>query len=223
MGARSNLVPARLSVALALALASSTPARADRNPSAAFGLALLPGALVHGAGNYYAGERKTGGILFLSEVFGLALMNLSHPSGDPEQRLGDRDRATRSDGGLQTVGRVLFVGSWLYDLASASDAARRRNRRRVREGLELGFEPAAEGRRTSFNPRARYSVRFGRTVPPWRPPGPGPRPGRSARAGTRESSGCAPSTSPRRGSRRASSWQRECGWWRPPWIRARPW
>lgn len=151
------LLPMLLALLCSLA---ATPARADKNPSAAFGLALVPGALVHGVGNHYAGERKTGTILFLTEIFGLALMNLDHPDNGVDQQIGNREGSRRGDGSTQALGRALFVGSWLYDLASAPDAARRRNRRRVQQGLEVGFEPVDEGHRTSFNPRARYSVRF---------------------------------------------------------------
>lgn len=133
------------------------PAQRRKSPAAALGIAAVPGALLHGAGNYYAGDRRTGAILFLSEVFGLALMNLDHRPQEIGQSIGDRDG---SDGTLQGLGRVLFFGSWLYDMGSAPEAARKANRRRYEGGFELGLEPPAPQGGSSFNPRAAYTVRF---------------------------------------------------------------
>lgn len=149
-----------LLVPLLLALLAPATSARPRSPSAAFGLSLVPGALLHGSGHYYAGERRTAGILFLTEVFGVALMNMNHPRADVDQLIGNRERESQDDGDLQALGRVLFFGSWLYDVAASPDAVRRHNRRQAQQGLELGFQPVQEGRRLSFNPRASYSVTF---------------------------------------------------------------
>lgn len=147
---------------LALILLTGT-ARAERHtPQTAFLLALGPGALFHGLGNRYAGERKTANLLFVTELFGLALLAMDHPKGSLDGQVGDEPSRTLSGGELETLGRVLFFGSWLYDLASAPDAARRHRARRARQGLELQLEPRPDpvGGRVSFNPRAAYTVRF---------------------------------------------------------------
>lgn len=156
---RRALPPTLLALALAWAGASIARARPP-NPSAAFALSLGPGALVHGLGHYYAGERRTAGLLFLTELAGLALMNLNHPEGPLEQVVGATNRRSLDKADLAPLGRVLFFGSWLYDLAKSPDAARRRRRQRVQQGFQLGLEPVAEGPRTSFNPRASYTVAF---------------------------------------------------------------
>lgn len=122
-------------------------------------MAAVPGAIFHGAGHWYAGDKKTGRILLLSELFGLALMSFDRTSGSVTQRIGNREEE-RGGGGVSAIGRVLFFGSWLYDLGAAGDAARKTNRKRLRQGLEVQLVPEPEGRRVSFNPRARYTVRF---------------------------------------------------------------
>ncbi len=143
------------------ALTLAGPARAeDRSPTTAFLLSAGPGLVVHGLGHYYAGDRRTGGILLMSEIFGLALMNLNHPGSSVGRRITDRDEVGLRSGNLDAVGRVLFFGSWLYDLAKSGDAVRARNRRRQTQGFELGLDPVPEGERVSWNPRARYTVRF---------------------------------------------------------------
>jgi hypothetical protein len=140
---------------------SVSPSEArPRSPTAAFGLSLVPGSLIHGIGHRYAGRHRTAGRLFLAEIFGLALMSMDHPTGDITKRISDQEGSTQSGGDLQSLGRVLFFGSWLYDISASPDAVRRINRRRAQEGLELGFQPVQEGRRLSFNPRASYSVVF---------------------------------------------------------------
>lgn len=164
-----TLLAAALGAGLAGAAWSAggaAPIAADRrpprrkSPAAAFGIAAVPGALIHGAGNYYAGNRRTGALLFLGEIFGLALMSLDHPGQGLDQRIGSRERDTQQGGSLAGLGRLLFFGSWLYDMGSAPDAARRTNRRRAEAGLEFGFAPDPAGPRSSFNPRAAYTVRF---------------------------------------------------------------
>lgn len=146
-----------LAALLGLLLAAQAPAQRRKNPAAALGLAAIPGAFVHGAGNYYAGDRRTAAVLFLSEIFGLALMSLDHRTQEIGQRIGNRDGG---DGSLQGVGRVLFFGSWLYDMGSAPEAARKANRRRYEQGFELGLDPPSPQGGSAFNPRAAYTVRF---------------------------------------------------------------
>lgn len=149
-----------LALGLILASACFQPAQAKKDPTKAFLISAVPGALFHGAGNYYAGRKRTAGKLFLAELFGLALMGFDHPSGGIDQQIGDRDRDGASKGQLQNVGRVLFFGSWLFDLATSPEGARRRNAQAAREGLTFELEPAVTSQGFSFNPKARYRVRF---------------------------------------------------------------
>lgn len=141
-----------LTLALAIpATVTAATARPDtRSPSMAFAVAAVPGSLVHGLGNYYAGERKTAGILFTMEMFGIGLFLVDHEH---------TDRAT--GGGTALIGGALFVGSWLYDVMSAPEAAERHNRRVLSaQPFTLQLEPLAPTRGDPLQPTFRFTRRF---------------------------------------------------------------
>ena len=90
----------------------------NSSPATAFVIALVPGALVHGAGHAYVGDLRTARWLALSEAAGYAAMFTSHVRG--------ADTTDRTDGRaiVYGVGASLFFGSWLYDILAAPAAAR---------------------------------------------------------------------------------------------------
>ena len=115
----------------------------DPSPATAFLIALVPGAVLHGAGHLYAGDLDTAKWLALSEAAGYAAMFTSHARGD--------DKGDGSSGGavLYGVGAGLFFGSWLYDVLEAPGAAhtRREATRQVSAASrwEVASVPAMHG------------------------------------------------------------------------------
>jgi hypothetical protein len=98
-----------------------------RDPNYAIFVALVPGAVVHGAGHFYAGKPWTGLILFGSELagFGLSYFGALTAMGDGEY----------SQGGAVAVGTgmILFFGSWVYDAVFAPLSIKRKNEELLRE------------------------------------------------------------------------------------------
>ncbi len=106
--------------ATAAVLVSADSLGAARSPTTAFVIALVPGALLHGAGHAYAGDLQTARWLALSEAAGYAAMFTSHARG--------ASPGGRTEGGaiVYSIGASLFFGSWLYDILAAPSAARAR-------------------------------------------------------------------------------------------------
>ena len=110
--------------------ASTTGDRADsarlRDPNNAIFVALVPGAVVHGAGHFYAGKPGTGTALFVSEVTGLGLCYLGAMTA-----MGSGEYST---GGVVAVsaGLALFIGSWAYDVALAPLSIKKENEKLLR-------------------------------------------------------------------------------------------
>jgi len=102
----------------------------------AFGIALVPGAIIHGAGHFYAGKIGTGFVLLGSELVGTGLI------------------AVGLVGGIETItgkpregwvieleaGLVLFVGSWIYDIIGSPIVVMKSNKdllQRKPSGLKI--------------------------------------------------------------------------------------
>jgi TM2 domain-containing membrane protein YozV len=98
-----------------------------KEPFKAFIYALVPGAVVHGAGHFYAGKPWTGLILFGSELAGVGLFYLGAVTA-----MGDGEY---SPGGAVAVGTgvTLFFGSWVYDAVFAPLSIKRKNEELLRE------------------------------------------------------------------------------------------
>jgi TM2 domain-containing membrane protein YozV len=83
-----------------------------KNPWVAFGIALVPGSIIHGAGHFYAGRIGTGFVLLGSELVGTGLIvvglvgGIETITGEPREGW-----VIELEAGL-----VLFVGSWIYDI-----------------------------------------------------------------------------------------------------------
>ncbi len=97
-----------------------------KSPTTALVIALVPGAVVHGAGHFYAGKTKTAIGLFGAEIAGAALTSLG--------LLGSLrgDTGGEGDGSLAgpvvlSLGLGLFVGSWIYDVIGSPFAVKDQN------------------------------------------------------------------------------------------------
>ena len=88
-------------------------------------MAFFPGIIVHGMGHIYAGAPITGVILFVTEMLSIPMIFESTSSifyfGPYKQKYSGIKN------GLEFTGILLFLGSWIYDFAHASTAARNYN------------------------------------------------------------------------------------------------
>jgi len=95
-----------------------------KNPWVAFGIALVPGAIIHGAGHFYAGRIGTGFVLLGSELVGTGLI-LVGLVGGIETITGEPREGWVIE---LEAGFVLFVGSWVYDVVASPFAVMKRNK-----------------------------------------------------------------------------------------------
>lgn len=105
--------------------ATGSPKR--KSPTVAFLYALIPGAIVHGAGHFYAGADSIGRELQEREVLGIGMILIWLP-------LAYVACDVTAVHVLALIGVILFVESWVVDLVGAPLAAKKYN-----EGL-LGGE-----------------------------------------------------------------------------------
>jgi TM2 domain-containing membrane protein YozV len=104
-----------------------------KSPYMAALYSVIPGAVVHGCGHFYAGEGNTGVLLLGLEFSGGVLLFLGFQSafGGPSHQ-GDADM-------LGFAGLLLFAGSWVYDMVGSPIAVARRNRY-IREIQQSEFD-----------------------------------------------------------------------------------
>jgi hypothetical protein len=95
-----------------------------KNPNIAFFYAFIPGFFVHGAGHFYAGEKKTGWILVAGEVVSLGVLTFSGLVGFAQAMGGE---SSISSDMLALTGSVIFIGTWVYDLIGAPIAVKKNN------------------------------------------------------------------------------------------------
>ncbi|NIN00019.1 MAG: hypothetical protein GTO24_18685 [candidate division Zixibacteria bacterium] len=95
-----------------------------KNPNVAFFYAFVPGFFVHGAGHFYAREKKTGWILVAGEIVSLGVLTFSGLVGFAEAMGGE---ASTSPDMLALTGTIIFIGTWVYDLIGAPIAVKRNN------------------------------------------------------------------------------------------------
>lgn len=101
----------------------SKPAKL-KSPTTALVIALVPGAVVHGAGHFYAGKTKTAVGLFGAEILGAGLTGLG--------LLGSLRGDTGGEGGeggevVIALGLGFFFGSWIYDIVESPSVIKRQN------------------------------------------------------------------------------------------------
>lgn len=95
-----------------------------KNPNVAFFYAFVPGFFVHGAGHFYADEKKTGWILVAGEVVSLGVLTFSGFVGFAESMSGSPPTGSEM---LALTGSIVFIGTWVYDLIGAPIAVKRNN------------------------------------------------------------------------------------------------
>lgn len=98
-----------------------------KDPILATGLAVLPGLLIHGFGNYYAEDYGFGNRMLVMEISGLGLSlwgyGLVHNPEAWQKFFGGADNTEMVGYWVKAGGVGFLVLSWLGDLATASDAA----------------------------------------------------------------------------------------------------
>lgn len=120
----------RISYAIHYKVQDSIIARIDTNkintakywdPLDAFGLAVIPGVIVRGAGHWYAKRYLTGTALFIASVIGLKLyISAQDPSGWEGYRDGHPIWHENKYYKLQRYsGLFIWFGTWAYDLIGA--------------------------------------------------------------------------------------------------------
>ena len=86
-------------------------------------MAIGPGFIVHGAGNFYAGNSKRGAVMCIAGVVGTLGIFLYEISKGLSENHGEL--STR--GKIVLAGSItLFFGSWLWDIATVEDSIRDR-------------------------------------------------------------------------------------------------
>lgn len=103
----------------------------------AFGIALVPGAIIHGAGHFYAGKIGTGFVLLGCEFVGTGLIGggmisliekgiIKGESGEPGVM-------------MMEAGLVLFAGSWIYDIIGSPIVVMKTNKDLL-QGKHIGLK-----------------------------------------------------------------------------------
>ncbi len=108
-----------------------------KDPSTAFLYALVPGAIAHGAGHFYAGKTATGFLLLGGELVGAALILGGTSTG------WGRSSLTREGFTVSLAGEILFLGSWIYDMIAAPLEVKKENKtllERKSTSLELSIK-----------------------------------------------------------------------------------
>jgi hypothetical protein len=117
-----------------------------KNPNVAFFYAFVPGFFVHGAGHFYAGEKKTGWILVAGEVVSLGVLTFSALVGLGESM--DGSPTTIDIDALALAGTIIFIGTWVYDLIGAPLAVKTKNQMLLeKQNQAIQLEP---GRGSDF-------------------------------------------------------------------------
>ena len=104
-----------------------------KEPYKAFLYALVPGAVLHGAGHFYAGKTGTGFLLVGSELVGATLMIAGSGRG------WGRGYLTTEDVAMELVGGALFFGSWLYDIVRSPLIVDKENQQLKESQADLRF------------------------------------------------------------------------------------
>ena len=84
------------------------------SPYATFAIALIPGAVVHGAGHFYIGDKKTGWTLAKLEIISIGLFGIFTYTALSEGGRGDIAVLSL----ISSAG--LFLGTWFYDIIGAT-------------------------------------------------------------------------------------------------------
>lgn len=103
-----------------------------KDPILATTFSVLPGVVFHGFGSYYAGDYEWGNKMLVMEIMGggLALWghNVIHQASNWDPYFGGADNSRQAGYWIKAAGVLLIVGSWVGDVANASEAAESWNR-----------------------------------------------------------------------------------------------
>lgn len=120
----SLLVVACLITQLSLG-AGEVPLRPPKSKLVGEFLAIVPGSIVHGLGNAYAGDKNRFHTLVVSEALGIAMITgavLASPTSNEGTKTAGRGLSLLFLGGL-----VTFASSWIWDIATTPGAVRQYN------------------------------------------------------------------------------------------------
>jgi len=96
-----------------------------KEPYLATMYSVLPGVLIHGTGNFYAGDYQFGTKMLVMEILGGAMSlwgyNLIHQPGNWGPYFGNEE--PQAGYWIKAAGVGLLAVSWVGDVATAADAA----------------------------------------------------------------------------------------------------
>ncbi len=129
-----------------------------KDPIMATVIAIGPGLLVHGWGQFYSEDYKTGLLLFGTEFASLVTLGIGYIEYSSPSNLttmgGNNNTVQRAGETVMIVAGVLFVASWLSDISMAGGAARQYN---IEHGLEFKMQQESYNNSTMF---LTYNYRF---------------------------------------------------------------
>ena len=97
-----------------------------KSPTAALVIALVPGAVVHGAGHFYAGKTKTAIGLFGAEILGGVFVYFGALGSSLHSDTGG-EGGSNAGPIVLFLGLGLFIGSWIYDIADSPSVIKSQN------------------------------------------------------------------------------------------------
>ncbi len=101
-----------------------------KDPLMATVFSILPGVVFHGSGNIYAGDYENGTRMLVMEILGGGLALWGHNIIHQQQNWGPYfgDQAPQAGYWIKAAGVGMVVVSWVWDVATAPDAAESWNR-----------------------------------------------------------------------------------------------
>jgi hypothetical protein len=96
-----------------------------KDPIMAEVFAVLPGIVIHGAGNYYSGDYKFGTKMLTMEIFGTGLALWGYDVIHQPENWGPYFGSNSQQAGywIKAAGVAMMGISWIGDVATAGDAA----------------------------------------------------------------------------------------------------
>jgi hypothetical protein len=119
-----------------------------KEPLTAFAVALFPGFFVHGAGHFYAGDKKMATGLLVAEIASLPFLAVSFYDALAQMDGGESPIPQTVSISCGLIGTALFLGSWCVDVAAAPTKTAEMNRK---HGYSLLFHPKIGKRSISLN------------------------------------------------------------------------
>ena len=103
-----------------------------KDPMLATVFSVLPGVIIHGFGNYYAGDYAFGTRMLVLELVGAGVWawgnHMLHKPWVWDEYFADESRAKKAGYWISAIGVTAVIISWLGDVATAHKAADTYNR-----------------------------------------------------------------------------------------------